>query len=569
MEEVITNKSKDIFFANFKRVFIAIAIVSFFVNILSLASPLFMLQVYDRVLTSRSPETLFLLLLLIIFAIFFMSFLDYLRNLLLPRIAILYEKNSSEKIFQAGIDLSLLNKKSSSYQGLRDLLQVRKFMSSNGPSAILDTPWVVIFISIVWILHWSLGVIVLISALLLFSISFLNEYATTELLKKSTKEMEISKSFARAVFDNAELTQALGMRTRMNSKWKQNHDTAAQSSLIASDRLNFSSAITKTIRLSSQLIIMAFGALLVIDQHITPGMMIAASIIASRALLPVEQVIKQWRNIKETYMSFRRSMEIITGIEDDKNQFDFPRPIGHLSVENLFVSISQKRKPFLKRISFNLLPGEILAIQGNSGSGKTLLARTLVGINKFRNGNIRLDNVEISQWSEAQWGQYIGYLPQITELFSGSIAQNISRFEIDANSSEIVNAAKAAHAHEFILGLTNGYETQVGENGHNLSVGQYQRIGLARALYGKPIFLLLDEPNANLDKAGEKALADSLIDMKKNKQTVIIITHRSQVLKNVDRILTIGSGRIQSIEDGKQITNKHSELITPLPVSQS
>lgn len=508
-----------------------------------LTGPLYMLQVYDRILASQSYETLTVITILIFVLFAAMAALDFVRSALLARAGGNFEAQLKSITFDKAMDASLRGK-SSAEQPLKDLRQVRQFIGSPALTAVFDAPWTPFFLVIIFMMHWLLGVVSAAGLIILVILAIANERASREANISAQKLAAGADQLAGAILRNAAAADAMGLRLPLKDKWQSQSGLANDYAVMAIDRVGGLTAVSKATRLFLQSAVLGTGAFLAIKGALSPGAMIAASIIAGRALAPVEIVTSQWKNFASAGAAYRR-LDVFIG--DDKQKLPhtkLPAPKGVLHVERLFCQPGAAKKPILKSVSFSLLAGEALGIVGPSAAGKSTLARAIVGVEQPVSGEIRLDGAALSQWNRNELGPYLGFLPQEVELFSGTAAANISRFQNEAKAEDIISAAKAAGAHQMILSLSDGYDTEIGERGIYLSAGQRQRLGLARALYGGPALVVLDEPNANLDAEGDAALAHAIQCLKMRGVTVIIVSHRPNAITNVDKLLLLADGTV-------------------------
>lgn len=514
------------------------------INILMLTGPLFMLQVYDRVLTSRSIPTLIALTLLVAGLYIFMGILELIRSRILVRVGRRVDEELGHTVFDQTIAHTLAKTPNVAGQPLRDLDSIRQFLSGPGPFALFDAPWSPLYLAVVFLIHPWLGFLALAGAIILLIFAIINEVATRKPLADAAQSAMSAQNFADECRRNAEVVGAMSMLNGMRERWLKLHEKAVGVQIDASDRGGTITSTSKALRMFLQSGMLALGAYLAVQQEITPGSMIAASIIMARALAPIEQAITHWRG----FLMFRRArkrLSLAIGQADESSDevMELPAPQGHITVEHLIAAAPQTRVPILQDINFSLSPGQALGVIGPTASGKSTLARTLVGVWPAAKGNIRLDGAPLDQWHPDQLGPAIGYLPQDVELFAGSVGENISRFQAEPKPEDIVAAANQADVHQLILNLPDGYNTKIGEGGAILSAGQRQRIGLARALYGNPKFIVLDEPNANLDAEGEEALAAGIRAAKQNGASLVVIAHRPNAIKEVDLILYMNAGR--------------------------
>jgi len=530
---------------SFKSIFVTIGFFSFVVNILLLVPAIYMLQIYDRVITSRNQDTLLMLTIIMVVAYLIVGFLEWIRSQLLIRVGNRMDQRLSDKVFRAAFEKSLHFGSANATQYFYDLTNIRQFLTGRGLFAFFDSPWAPIFIAVIFYMHPLLGVFSIVSAVFLFCMAILTELVSRKTLSEANKLHNIASTFAGANLRNAEAIEAMGMLNHVKDHWYQKHERFLKLQAVASERVSVIASISKFARLTSQSLILGAGAYLAIKNIITPGMMIAGSILMGRALSPVEQAIGMWKQFLSTRTSYKRLEEILGAFSERGKGMSLPPPTGKMVVSNLIAVPPGSTRQILKGVSFGTAPGEVVAIIGPSAAGKTTLARMIVGIWQPFSGVVRLDGIEVSTWDKAEVGPFIGYLPQDIELLDGTLAENIARFgEID--SEKVVAAAKATGIHEMVLQFPGGYDTPIGEGGLFLSGGQKQRIALARAIYDDPVLIVLDEPNSNLDDAGELALLQTLSKLKEAKKTVFVITHRTSILSTVDKILLLVNGVMQA-----------------------
>lgn len=528
----------------FRHVFVTIGIVSFIINILYLVPTIYMLQIYDRVLMSRNHDTLLMLTIIAVFLYLVMGFLEWVRSQLMIRLGNNLDLKLNGRIFQASFDRALATSKSNAGQAMNDLITVRQFLTGNGLFAFFDAPWLFIYLVVIFWMHPAMGIFSTVAAVILIVIAVMTELASRKPIAEANKYAIMANSFINANFRNAEVIEAMGMLENVKRHWfpKQEQMLALQS--VASERASAISSLTKFLRITFQSLILGLGALLAIDGKITPGMMIGGSILMGRALAPVDLAIGTWRMFVSARNAYNRLKEMLIMFPSRQVRMSLPPPKGHLIVSNLVVVPPGASAQVIKGVNFEIKPGEVVSIIGPSAAGKSTLARAIVGVWKPYVGSVRLDGADIHHWNREELGPFIGYLPQDVELLDGTIAENIARFgEIDPR--KVVEAAKIAGVHEMILQFPNGYETQIGEGGSVLSGGQRQRIALARAVYGLPNLIVLDEPNSNLDEAGETALVNAIRILKELRKTVVVISHRPSVLVVVDKILVLVNGIVQ------------------------
>jgi len=532
------------FIAQFRAYFLWAAFFSLVINVLMLAPALFMLQVFDRVVSSRSTETLVMLFVLTLFALLCMAYLDAIRARLLARAAIRLEKVLGPRILASMLRQSAHANRTLSLHGLRDVNALRAFLTGPGIIAIFDAPWVPLFIALIYVFHPLLGTVALGGALLLLALTVLNEKLSRRSLEAMQTDARAAGRFVDQSLGNAEVVGALGMVGNVTQDWREKSDKVLQSQYEANQIGSFLSSTTRFLRQMLQVVMLAAGAWLTIEQHATTGVMIAATIILGRALAPVEALIAGWKSLVEARGAYDRLATVIASESGAPDPMDLPPPKGALAVDNLVFGFRGQDLPIIRRVSFELAPGTSLAIVGPSAAGKSTLARLLVGVWHPNSGAVRLDGADIRSWPRERLGPYIGYLPQNVEIFGGTVSQNIARMGA-VDSEEVIKAATRANAHEMILALPQGYDTPVGEGGTLLSAGQRQRLALARALYGNPSLVVLDEPNSNLDTVGEAALADAMRQLKAAGATLVVITHRLPLLSVVDKVMVLLHGAVE------------------------
>ena len=510
------------------------------INLLYLAGPLYMLQVYDRVISSASEVTLVMLTIALLLAFMALAGLDAVRARVLTRASIRLDHKIAARVMTAIID------RSASFGGarsqlLRDFDTFRQFITGMGIHAIFDLPWAPIYIAVIFALHPALGAFALGCSILLILMALLNEWIVKPPLTESGEAASRNYSFTEMSLRNTEVVRAMGMTEGLLKRWGRDRNRMLERQVTASDRAATMQSLIRFLRLSMQSVILGLGAYLVIERLATVGAMFAASILLGRALQPVEQVVGSWRNLVSARGAFLRVRELLSANPLREAGLSLPRPTGRLLVEALTFVPPLSNKPILRGVAFGIEPGEVLGVIGPSGAGKSTLARHIVGVLAPSAGAVRLDGSDVSVWARTTLGQHLGYLPQDIELFANSIAANISRFQ-EGEDKEAILAAQMAGVHDMIVRLPNGYDTQVGEGGAILSGGYRQRIGLARAVYGNPSLVVLDEPSSNLDADGDAALTDCIMQLKQRGTTVVIISHRPSTIGVVDKILVLRDG---------------------------
>jgi PrtD family type I secretion system ABC transporter len=528
-----------------KKAFVATFVFSGMSNILMLTGSFFMLEVYDRVLPSRSLPTLAVLLFLAGGLYAALGILDMIRGRILVRVANSLDESVSERVYDALVHIPLVTgSRGDGIQPLRDLDSVRTFLSGVGPIALFDLPWMPVYLAICFAFHFYIGLTALIGAIILVIMTVLTEVFMRHPAKAAAESSRTRNMLAEASRRNAEVLVAMGMAGRMTRRWSKANREYIMQNEAASDVAGGIGAFSKVLRLLLQSALLAVGAWLVINQQATAGVIIAGSILGSRALAPVDLVISQWRSFVAARQGWRRLTQLLGALPADRERMQLQAPASKLSVENVSAVPPGEQKVVVADVSFALEAGSGLGVIGPTASGKSSLVRTLVGVWRPVRGNVRLDGAALDQWSHDALGQHIGYLPQDVELFAGTVAQNIARFEENADSERVIAAGRAAGVHDLIVNLPEGYDTEVGENGAALSSGQAQRVGLARALYGDPFLVVLDEPNANLDSEGDEALTNAISGVRKRGGIVVVVAHRPSAISAVDLILVMNKGRV-------------------------
>ncbi|MFZ4502485.1 MAG: type I secretion system permease/ATPase [Methylococcaceae bacterium] len=526
-----------------RQSFQSAAIFSLFINLLMLFPSIYMMQVYDRVLGSSSTSTLLMLTLLAVVLFAMLGALEWVRSQILIRVSARFDVLLNERLYRVMFRQSLMSGGKSSTQAIGDLLALRQFLTGNGLFAFFDAPWLPVYVGLLFLFHYTFGVVAVISAILLILLAIWNERATHDDLDKANKVSIESSNITARNLRNAEIVHALGMLPNLMSRWKDKQQRLIMLQAQASEKAGLIAALSKTYRLTIQSLILGLGAWLAIEKQISPGLMIGGSILLGRALAPIDLMIGSWKQFLSARTAYERLNTLLAQFPPEAEHMPLPFPTGKIQAEQAVVAPPGAKTAVLKGLNFTIEAGSFVALIGASASGKSTLARAILGIWPAANGAIRLDGADVNQLERAAIGHHIGYLPQDVELFDGSIAENIARFgEVDAN--KVVDAAQAAGVHDMILHLPQGYDTEIGSTGGVLSAGQRQRIGLARALYGNPVLIVLDEPNSNLDDQGEQALAQALAAFKQRGCTIIVITHRVGILSLVDRIMVLNEGSL-------------------------
>jgi len=519
--------------------FLAAGLFALAINLLYLAGPIYMMQVYDRVLSSGSAVTRVMLTIALLLGYATLSALDVVRARVMTRASIRLDRLLAARVVSATLERSSGGLARS--QPLRDFDTFRQFVTGSGVHAILDLPWAPIYIVVIFMLHPALGAFALVSAVLLVILAIVNEWVVREPLAESNSAAARNYSFTEMGLRNADVVKAMGMLDGLLTRWGHDRFRVLHRQMEASDRAAVMSSIIKFLRMGMQSLILGLGAYLVLSRLTTPGSMFAASILLGRALQPVEQTVGQWRGLVSARAAWVRVRELLLSSPPALRSTALPPPNGRLTVENLLYIPAGNPRPILRQITFQLEPAESLGIIGPSGAGKSTLARQLVGVLRPTAGSVRLDGADMQTWLA---GHHIGYLPQDIELFSDTVASNIGRFRTDSDE-QVVEAAKLAGVHEMILRLPQGYDTQVGEGGEILSGGFRQRVGLARAIFGNPKLVLLDEPGSNLDTEGDQALTECMAQIKRRGVTTIIVSHRAASLGTVDKIMVLREGAME------------------------
>ncbi len=526
-----------------RRPLLHVAGLSFFVNLLLLVPALFMLQVYDRVLASQSSDTLVVLLIGVGIALTLLAVLDYLRGRLQGVAGNMVSEALSPVVARLTVAQGAQASGRVANEGLRDVAALRGLFSSQGLVAFFDAPWVVVYVGVIWIAHPTLGMAAAAAAVLMLFLALLNDFLTRRDIELLQKAAGGATRYLESSLQNAEVAQTLGMTDSLLTRWRlKNAEVTALQAPTARKSVRMA-AITRTVRQAVQAGILALGAWLVIHGEATAGIMIATTVLLGRALAPVEQVVGNWRVLAEGRAAFGRLQELLAAAAAEPQRMSLPAPTGKLLADGLTFRLPNSERLILFGVSLQLEAGEVLAVIGPSAAGKSTLVRLLTGVWKPSAGVVRLDQADITQWARNELGPHIGYVPQDVELMPGTIGENIARMgSVDAGM--VVAAARRAHVHELILSLRDGYDTQVDPKGAQLSPGQRQRIALARALYGDPKLVILDEPNSNLDGSGEMALAATLAELR-GKVTVVVVTHRTTLIQHVDKMLVLEAGRVK------------------------
>lgn len=546
--ETTASHNKDTYFKDTftacQRAFMFVMVFSFVVNVLMLTVPLYMLQIFDRVLASHSYETLIYLTIIAIVALAVFSLIDMTRARVLVAISQWLNDRLSPTALSRSAD-ELLQGRSYGSQSLRDIMTIRQFLGGSGVLAFFDTPWTPLFLFVIFLLYPPLGTIALVGAIIIFSLALINEIATRNLLADANTLAMVNQKQTDAAIRNAEAIQAMGMMPAIVRNWQKSNNQVLQLQNRASHRSSMILSTSKFIRLTLQLLMFGVGAFFVIQSQITTGVMMACAILTSRALAPVEHALGTWRQLIGARQAYQRLKEHFTTPDPRTANLPLPEPQGALRVEKVSYAPLGMEKPILNNVSFEIQPGEMLGVIGPSGAGKTTLARLIVGAWNTNKGKVRLDNADVYSWNREDFGKHVGYLPQDVELFAGTVKENIARMG-DIDPDAVITASQLAGVHDMILHFPNGYDTEISTGKFNLSGGQRQRIALARALYKNPCLLVLDEPNANLDNFGEEALRQALVVLNKGGTTIILISHRPNIVQMANKVLILNQGNVQA-----------------------
>ena len=531
--------------ASLRSAFLTVAVFSGFLNLLMLAPSLYMLQIYDRVLGSRNETTLWVLTLLLLGVYVFMGALEGIRAWVLVRVGARFDASLNARVFNATFERSLMQPGSNSAQPMHDLNTLRQTLTGAAVIALFDAPWMPIYIVVIAFFSIELAVFALVGALVLAALAVFNERQSKPRLDAAQKFNAQSQMALTNHLRNAEVIEAMGMLPQIRARWHRLHQKQIELQAVASDQAAVIGGLTKFVRITMQSLSLGFGALLVLDNRMSPGSMIAASVLVSRALAPIELLVGNWRQIITGRAAYARLRELVQGHPARQYGMSLPAPKGEIRFEGVSTAAPGTKVLILKQMSFAIAAGDAIAVIGPSGSGKSTLARLLVGVWPALAGTVRLDGADLYRWSKDELGPHLGYLPQDIELFDGTVAENIARFgEVD--SERVIAAAKRAGMHELILRMPKGYDTALGAGGSAVSGGQKQRIGLARALYGDPAVVVLDEPNSNLDEQGERALAQTIRDLTERGTTTVMVTHRLSSVSVVNKIMVLSDGTIKA-----------------------
>lgn len=532
-----------------------------------LAPMFYMMWLFDRVLNSKNELTLLMLTIIVVFFYVMWGGLEAIRSYIVIHISKHIDARLNEQVYDAAFQKALKQQGENAVQAINDLTVLRQFVTGPLLFAVFDLPWFPIFLLILFIFNFWMGIFAVITVALMAVLSGYNEVLTKSKLSKANELSMQASSTAGNTLRNSDVLDAMGMLSTMKAKWLDLHESFLQNQTIASQRAATFGSITKVFQMAVQSLIMGLGALLVLTNQISPGMMFAASFVMGKALMPIQTIVQGWPQVASALAAYKRLVALINGYPNRQYSMALPKPTGFIQVENIYVSPPGIKKPIVQGVNFSIGPGDILAIVGPSASGKSTLAKCMIGIWHPLSGKVRLDGADMHTWDREQLGPHLGYLPQDIETFEGSISQNIARFA-DFNPADVVAAAEAAGIHEMVLRMPEGYDTKVGPGGVGLSGGQMQRVGLARALYMNPQFIVLDEPNSNLDDAGEKALAQALTKIRERKATGVIVTHRISALKTATKMLVLRDGKVAMFGPTEAVLAELNKSNQPQPLPQ-
>ena len=551
-----------------KAAFVGVGVFSGLINILMLTGALFMLEVYDRVLPSRSLPTLVALCVLAAILFAFQALLDAVRGRLLVRIGNHVDGQISPRVYDATVRLAKSGH--DAQQPVRDLDTIRSFVSGSGPTALFDLPWVPLYLAICFAFHFLIGITAVCGAAVLVVLTLLSEALSRAPIRDATAQSAARNRLTESSRRNAESIIAMGMSERLLARWSELGRNYLARQKRANDVAGGLSAAGRALRTALQSCVLAIGAYLVLQQEASGGIMIASSILTGRALAPIDLAIGNWKGFVAARQSRRRLDDLLASVPSPANRLELPAPARELAVRALGVAAPGASSLLVRNVNFELKAGHAVGVVGPSGSGKSSLARALVGVWPCARGSVRLDGAGIDQWMPAALGRHVGYLPQDIELFDGTIAENIARFDRNATDAAVIAAAEAAGVHGLIVSLPAGYQSQLGERGTALSAGQRQRVALARALYGEPFLVVLDEPNSNLDAEGETALTNAILGVRARGGVVVVVAHRPSALAAVDHMLVMNQGQQQTFGPKEEVLTRvvRSEPVnlTPLKI---
>jgi ATP-binding cassette subfamily C exporter for protease/lipase len=537
---------------SFKTTFFTIGAFSAISNLLMLVPSIYMLQVYDRVLASRNEITLLMLTVIMLGAYLLMSALELIRTFVLVRVGAQFDMRLNKRVYTAAFEQNLKKAGGNAGQALADLTNVRQFLTGNALFAFFDAPWFPIYLLVIFFFEPSLGLFALGGTAVLVVLAYINEKITKQPLAEANAMAIASSTLATNNLRNAEVIESMGMLPNLLTRWYKMHGKFLHLQAEASEKAGMVGAVTKFVQVSLQSLVLGYGALLAIEGKISPGMMIAASILVGRALAPVQQVIGVWKTYSTTRSAYERLVALLAANPERSAGMELPKPLGAIAIEGVSAAPPGSQVVVIKGLNIAIAPGDVVGVIGPSGSGKSTLARLLVGVWPAFAGKVRLDGADIFTWNKGELGPHIGYLPQDIELFAGSVSDNIARFG-DVEPDKVVEAARRAGVHDLILHLPQGYDTLLGDGGAGLSGGQRQRIGLARAMYGDPSVIVLDEPNSNLDDVGELALVQAIGDLRQRGKTIVLITHRTSAIGVTNKLLLLRDGVAEMFGPTQQV----------------
>ncbi|OSZ68026.1 type I secretion system permease/ATPase [Hydrogenophaga sp. IBVHS2] len=546
----------------FRQAFRNVGIFSAIINLMMLVPSLYMLQVYDRVLASGNQTTLLMLTLMVVGAFVLMHGLELIRSFLMIRVGAQLDLKLNQRVYTASFEQNLKRAGGNAGQALNDLTTVRQFVTGNGLFAFFDAPWFPVYLAVIFMFDWILGAFAVAGTAVLIALAWANEVVSRKPLGEANSLSVASGNLATNNLRNAEVIEAMGMLPNLMTRWHRMHRRFLKLQGEASEKSGMVSALSKFARITLQSLILGLGALLALENRITPGMMIVGSILMGRALAPVDQLINIWKGWSATQSAYRRLAELLSNNPPRVRGMALPRPQGHLSLEAVTAMPPGSPVPALRNVNLQLPAGEVLGVIGPSGSGKSTLARLLVGVWPATAGKVRLDGSDVYQWNKDELGPHLGYLPQDIELFGGTVSENIARFGM-VDAEKVIAAAKLAGVHDMILHFPQGYDTVLGDGGAGLSGGQKQRIGLARALYDDPSLIVLDEPNSNLDDSGEQALLGAIQQLRQRGRTIVVVSHRTSILQVTTRLLLLRQGTVQAFGPTRAVLAELAKAAQP------
>ncbi|WP_445114895.1 type I secretion system permease/ATPase [Acinetobacter sp. WZC-1] len=550
----------------YRKSFASIGAFSAVINILMLVPAIYMLQVYDRVLASGNEFTLLMLTLIALGLYTLMGVLEYIRSIVAVNIGLGFNEQARQRVYTAAFEKNLAGLKSNASQSLQDMDNLRQFLTGGAIFALFDAPWFPVYLAVMFLFDFWIGILALGGAVVLVMIAWMNQAWSSRLLKESSQLSVAANLVANNQLQHADAIEAMGMLKNLSRRWQKLHRAYVHKQSIATDRMAVTASLSKSLRIALQSLVLGLGAWLVLEGRMSAGMMIAGSILMGRVLAPVDQIIAAWKQWTSTRLAYERLNTLLTDYPARESTMQLPAPTGQISLEQVSAVPPQGSSPTLVQISCQIAAGTAVGIVGASGSGKSTLARVITGVWKPRIGVVRMDGADIQRWDKDQLGHSIGYLPQDVELFAGTVAENISRFA-EPDVEKVIAAARLANVHELILKLPKGYDTALGDSGQGLSGGQRQRIALARALYGSPRIVVLDEPDASLDEVGQKALITAIEQLKKQQITVLLITHRPPILAVTDRLMVLNQGQLKMDDKTQEVLKQLSSATAAKPAT--